>query len=326
MLALLLLSTLACAVASGSPQSIFFVNNSINEPGFDSFIQFDAFTTSPPKVLVSNVSSAIDYVSGGVFCDGWYFAIGTNFAKQQAVVTYIDTSGVSAAVTVITPNLFHALACAPGNHAAESPPHIIAIASEYGPKFFAALFDVVSSVLTPLARFPSTSEILESDAQFIFTQNPLVAHAVFSKTDAFKHTPVYSTIDINSLNVSVFAFPLFEVAKPVFALPSQDGVVGLLQLGAYPNISFEWFTGSASHGKLDIKSRVKTPLADFGGLSQGMVQCVPGGSLFASLASGTTNYDNVIVELDIKTGYVLQSMNTSTADNPGLTAQAIACG
>lgn len=295
---------------------------------FDSFIQMDAFASAPLKVLDSKVSSAFDYVSGGVFCDGWYFAIGTNIAAQQAVVTYIDSRNVSAAVTVITPNLFHALACAPGSHSAESPPHIIAIASEYGPKFFLALFDVVTSVLTPLAHFPSTSEILVlvSDAWFIFTQNPLVAHAVFPKTDASKHTSVYSTIDIDSLNVSSFSFPLFEVAKPVFALSSLDGVVGLLQLGEYPSISFEWFTGSASDGKLDIKSRVKTPLADFGGLSQGMVQCIPGGSLFSSLRSGTTNYDNVIVELDIKTGHVLQSMNTSTTDTPGLTAQAIACG
>ena len=69
------------------------------------------------------------------------------------------------------------------------------------------------------------------------------------------------------------------------------GVVGLLQLGQYPDISFEWFTvplflqlehryspsspslqGTASDGKLDIKSRVKTPLAEYGLLSQGMVQ------------------------------------------------------
>ena len=47
-----------------------------------------------------------------------YFAIATNFATQQAAVTYINTLNASSAVTVITPSLFHALACAPGDHAA----------------------------------------------------------------------------------------------------------------------------------------------------------------------------------------------------------------
>jgi hypothetical protein len=34
---------------------------------------------------------------------------------------------------------------------------------------------------------------------------------------------VYCTIDIASLAVTAFSFPLFEVSKPVFALPSPDG-------------------------------------------------------------------------------------------------------
>lgn len=36
-------------------------------------------------------------------------------------MTYIDTRNQSSAVTVVTPNLFHALACAPGNHTARAP-------------------------------------------------------------------------------------------------------------------------------------------------------------------------------------------------------------
>jgi len=326
MQALLLISALAGALAA-SPQNIFFVNNSNLFPGHDSFVQMDAFSTSPLHVLDDKVSSDLDYVSGGVVCDGWYFAIGTNIAKQQAAVTYIYTQNVSSAITVLTPNLFHALACAPGNSSAASPPHILAIASEYGPRYFLALFDVNTSVLTPVANFPSTREFLVSDAAFVFTQSPLAAHAVFPKMDALKHTPVYSTIDITSLKVSSFSFPLFEVSQPVFALASPDGVVGLLQLGQYPDISFEWFTGTASDGKLDIKSRVKTPLAEYGLLSQGMVQCVPGGSLFGSVRSApAANYDDVIIEIDLKTGKVLQYMNTSTSATPGLTAEAIACG
>ena len=153
-----------------------------------------------------------------------YFAIGTNFAAQQAAVTYIDTRNQSSAVTVITPNLFHALACAPGNHTARTRalqclhrqtmnlPHQISLAlpsttaplhirdifpqhrpptslpsrqsahppppatqlisfkinrhsCRYGPKFFLALFDVSTSVLTPLANFPATSDM--------YTPNPL---------------------------------------------------------------------------------------------------------------------------------------------------------
>jgi hypothetical protein len=58
MMALLLLSpiTLASAKAS-SAQSIVFVNNSIMEPAFDSFIQIDSFSTAPPKILDSKVHS-----------------------------------------------------------------------------------------------------------------------------------------------------------------------------------------------------------------------------------------------------------------------------
>ena len=109
MIALLLLSPITLASAkSASTQSIVFVNNSINEPAFDSFIQIDAFTTAPPKLLDTKVqpalpaartlqtlsitpvqlllikasaavmltalqvSSSFDYVSGGTVCDGWY--------------------------------------------------------------------------------------------------------------------------------------------------------------------------------------------------------------------------------------------------------------
>jgi hypothetical protein len=56
MIALLLQSpiTLASAEAS-SAQSIVFVNNSINVPAFDSFIQIDSFSTAPPKILDSKV-------------------------------------------------------------------------------------------------------------------------------------------------------------------------------------------------------------------------------------------------------------------------------
>lgn len=47
--------------------------------------------------------------------------------------------------------------------------------------------------------------------------------SVFPKTDALKHSPVYSTIDIASLKVSAFSFPLLEVSRPIFALASPDG-------------------------------------------------------------------------------------------------------
>jgi hypothetical protein len=40
-----------------------------------------------------------------------------------------------------------------------SPPNVIAIASSYGPKFFLALFDFNTSTLTPLANFPSTTDL-----------------------------------------------------------------------------------------------------------------------------------------------------------------------
>ena len=41
----------------------------------------------------------------------------------------------------------------------DAPPHILAIASSYGPKFFLATFDVNTSVLTPLASFPNTTDV-----------------------------------------------------------------------------------------------------------------------------------------------------------------------
>ena len=55
MQALLFLSAAALAGAAASPQSIFFVNNSIEIPAFDSFIQMDAFASAPLKVLDSKV-------------------------------------------------------------------------------------------------------------------------------------------------------------------------------------------------------------------------------------------------------------------------------
>lgn len=114
--------------------------------------------------------------------------------------------------------------------------------------------------------------------------------SVFPKTDASKHAPVYSTIDVATLKVSrhcmrmrarpltgthtapnqvsSFTFPL-EISKPFFALSSSTGVVGLLQM---PDDSLEWFQATAANGKLDISHRSKTPLASYGGVSQGMVQ------------------------------------------------------
>ena len=60
MIALLLLSPITLASAkSASTQSIVFVNNSINEPAFDSFIQIDAFSTASPKLLDSKVRCAL---------------------------------------------------------------------------------------------------------------------------------------------------------------------------------------------------------------------------------------------------------------------------
>jgi hypothetical protein len=53
---LLVLSALAGASAAApGPQAIFFVNNSIDIPGMDSFIQMDVFSSSPLKVLDSKV-------------------------------------------------------------------------------------------------------------------------------------------------------------------------------------------------------------------------------------------------------------------------------
>ena len=77
------------------------------------------------------------------------------------------------------------------------------------------------------------------------------------------------SLALTSLNqVSSFTFPL-ETSKPFFALSSSTGVVGLLQM---PDDSLEWFQATAANGKLDISRRSKTPLASYGGLSQGMVQ------------------------------------------------------
>jgi len=61
MFALSLLTVIA--LASASPQSIVFVNNSINEPAFDSFIQIDAFSTAPPKILDNKVHSTLQPIS-----------------------------------------------------------------------------------------------------------------------------------------------------------------------------------------------------------------------------------------------------------------------
>ena len=60
MMALALLSPITLASAkAASTQSIVFVNNSINEPAFDSFIQIDAFSTASPKLLDSKVQRAL---------------------------------------------------------------------------------------------------------------------------------------------------------------------------------------------------------------------------------------------------------------------------
>jgi hypothetical protein len=56
-LVLLVLSALAGALAAApGPQAMFFVNNSIDIPGVDAFIQMDVFSSSPLKVLDSKVT------------------------------------------------------------------------------------------------------------------------------------------------------------------------------------------------------------------------------------------------------------------------------
>jgi hypothetical protein len=61
---LLVLSALAGAIAAApAPQAIFFVNNSIDIPGLDSFIQMDVFSSSPLKVLDSKVFPFILHVN-----------------------------------------------------------------------------------------------------------------------------------------------------------------------------------------------------------------------------------------------------------------------
>ncbi len=58
MQALLVISALAGALAaSPSPQTIFFVNNSIEIPAFDSFIELDAFSSEPLTILDNKVRS-----------------------------------------------------------------------------------------------------------------------------------------------------------------------------------------------------------------------------------------------------------------------------
>ncbi len=52
--ALLFALALSGAMAASSP-TMFFVNNSIDIPGFDSFIQMDAFSPASLKVLDGNV-------------------------------------------------------------------------------------------------------------------------------------------------------------------------------------------------------------------------------------------------------------------------------
>ncbi len=56
MQALLVISALAGALAA-SPQTIFFVNNSIEIPAFDSFIELDAFSSEPITILDNKVRS-----------------------------------------------------------------------------------------------------------------------------------------------------------------------------------------------------------------------------------------------------------------------------
>jgi hypothetical protein len=53
-LSLLLALALSGAMAASS-STMFFVNNSIDIPGFDSFIQMDAFSPASLKVLDGNV-------------------------------------------------------------------------------------------------------------------------------------------------------------------------------------------------------------------------------------------------------------------------------
>ena len=102
--------------------------------------------------------------------------------------------------------------------------------------------------------------------------HPSVCHHRFRNAEGFKPLPharsTHVKLTQSQTQVSFFTFPL-EVSKPFFALSSPHGTVGLLQL---PDDSLEWFQGTAANGKLDISRRLKTSLASYGGLSQGMVQ------------------------------------------------------
>ncbi len=86
-------------------------NNCDDDKNIQHVYTTDQFPNTTTSIFECHPAIFITYSSR-------YFAIGTNFAKQQAAVTYIYTQNVSSAITVLTPNLFHALACAPGNSSA----------------------------------------------------------------------------------------------------------------------------------------------------------------------------------------------------------------
>ena len=107
--------------------------------------------------------------------------------------------------------------------------------------------------------------------------------------------------------------------------------------------------GAASGGKLDIKARSKTRLADYGFFNQALVQvrsaargsggplppdcwadawnccqCASGDSLFGSLSHADSNYNDVIVELDLKTGQV-ESLCERCAEHPSVDPRFFLC-
>lgn len=99
MLPLSLLFALALSGAmAASSSTIFFVNNSIDIPGFDSFIQMDAFSPASLKVLDGNVLPHIHCATSGcIDCFVWAFV----FCKSALVVSLCDDCLVD---TVIYPS------------------------------------------------------------------------------------------------------------------------------------------------------------------------------------------------------------------------------
>lgn len=305
-----------------SPIPLIFMNNSDTATyrRGAQLVQWDAFSTTAPKILISKIDPKYFYWSG-VQCAEKYITVALNSGFLIAI-------GNTTKFINSTTDPLHTITCNPID---SNSVFVVGSVPESSPTlFYLAKANIVTGAIEKILDLPKVSNWPLIDSIFYF-QNSNKSVQLFASFPTYTadETSELFVIDVLKAKVSTYVFPKHFgdviITVPVTQSPTstqQQKIAGVANLK--DGVHMKWFEAVITNGVSDVKilKSVESSLEHEGSLFSPPVIC--NGRMILPVSTDLSLFDHVLLELDLVSGMVVNKVDLFTKAFH-LSGSAISC-